>query len=405
MSNSIITSIFLIMLYMHPVFAQHHALNIESHLTFRSKHFFGPEDSFGALDGGMAQFNVKHHLDNLSSKMTINYKPGNKSTFDGSYLQYTKGIATYGIGAIDRNWSFSNNTSLILSHNARPTKSIYLKLKNRFGYDWLPSKANWSLEFFNGSNEGSLKNTKSKLTGLRAILSPIDGLNIELAQTSQWGGEGNDNGISTLAAALFFDSNNNTNSNINKLAGFGISYIIPSKILPLRIYGQTVGEDEAGNLPSCFSYLTGIELSSENIKYPTTITIEAIDTRIDATTNGNCGPNTMYNNNTYNYTNHGKSMGAAIDTEGTSLGLYIQSQVSKKINVELASRSVVINDFNWSKHRLSSTRQTGLINSLGFSWNHNNASISVDIYNQDINLNKSSIKSGNGVNFTSSIIF
>ena len=35
--------------------------------------------------------------------------------------------------------------------------------------------------------------------------------------------------------------------------GFGVSYLIPSKIIPLRIYGQAIGEDEAGNLPSCFA--------------------------------------------------------------------------------------------------------------------------------------------------------
>ena len=81
----------------------------------------------------------------------MNYDGYNNFTLDGSYLQYTQGIATYGCGAVDRHWSFSENTSLILSHNARPSKSIYLKLENRFGYDWLPSKANWSLEVLMGS--------------------------------------------------------------------------------------------------------------------------------------------------------------------------------------------------------------------------------------------------------------
>ena len=46
------------------------------------------------------------------------------------------------------------------------------------------------------------------------------------------------------------------------MAGFGISYLIPSNIMPLRIYGQAVGEDEAGNLPSCFAYLAGLEWSN-----------------------------------------------------------------------------------------------------------------------------------------------
>ena len=94
------------------------------------------------------------------------------------------------------------------------------------------------------------------------------------------------------------------------MAGFGISYTMPTKEIPLRIYGQAIGEDEAGNLPSCFTYLAGIEWTNTKIKYPTTVSIETIDTRIDKTRNGFCGPNTMYNNSTYDYTNYGKVNGS-----------------------------------------------------------------------------------------------
>ena len=173
----------------------------------------------------------------------------------------------------------------------------------------------------------------------------------------------------------------------------------------MRIYGQAIGEDEAGNLPSCFAYLAGLEWTNTKIKYPITVSIETIDTRIDTTKHGYCGPNTMYNNSTYDYTNYGKTMGAAIDTEGTSLGLYVRSQISQKINIEFATKSVVINDNNWSGHRLSSNRQSGFINSLGVSWVKNNISFNGNIYNQDFNLDKANIKSGYGVGFSSSIIF
>ena len=44
---------------------------------------------------------------------------------------------------------------------------------------------------------------------------------------------------------------------------------------------------------------------------------------------------------TYDYTNYGKTMGAAIDTEGTSLGIYLRSQISQKINIEFSTKSVV----------------------------------------------------------------
>ena len=113
----------------------------------------------------------------------------------------------------------------------------------------------------------------------------------------------------------------------------------------------------------------------------------------------------MYNNNTYDYINYGKTMGAAIDTEGTSLALSVLSQISQRINIEFKTKSAVINDNNWSGHRLSTKRQSGFINSFGVSWVKNNTSFSGDIYNQGFNLNKANIKSGYGIGFSSTILF
>jgi hypothetical protein len=398
-------SLFFIAITVQPIFAENQVMQNSTNLTFHSENFLGLKNSLRPSNKGIVTHNIRYNLDNLSSQLSLNYDGYNKFTFDRSYLQYTSGIATYGLGAIDRHWSFSDNTSLILSHNARPTKSIYLIINNKFGYHRLPSKANWSFEAFNGFTEESLNNTKSMLLGMRAIISPIEGLDFEIVQTSQWGGEGNETGLSAFGAALLFDTNKNKNANINKMAGFGISYSIPSNEIPLRIYGQAVGEDEAGNLPSCYGYLAGIELSNTRIKYPTTVGIEIVDTRIDTTRHGNCGANTMYNNKVYDYTNYGKTIGAAIDSEGTSLGLFVRSQISQKIDIEYSTKSVVINDSNWSNNRLSSKRQSGFINSLGASWNKNSIKFNGDIYYQGFNLDKAMIKNGYGVSFSSSIMF
>jgi len=389
----------------HPIFAQKQVLQIDTSLAFHSKHFLNLKNNLRSSDKDILKFKIKYDTVNSASQLALNYVEYNNLTLDRSYLQFNKGIATYGVGKVDRHWSFSNNTSLILSKNARPFESIYLKLENKFGYDWLPSKANWSFEAFNGFTKGSLNKSEAMLLGIRGIISPFKGLDFELIQTSQWGGDEYSNGISALGSAIFFDSNEGSNRNINKMAGFGISYLIPISIMPLRIYGQTIGEDEAGNLPSCYAYLAGLELINTKIKYPTIIGIELLDTRIDTTTHGHCGPNTMYKNNIYNYTNYGKTMGAAIDTEGTSLGLHVQSQISQKINIKFTTKSVVINDNNWSGHRLSSKRQSGLINSFGVSWITNNISFNGDIYNQGFSLDKGNIKSGYGFGFSSSISF
>ena len=45
----------------------------------------------------------------------------------------------------------------------------------------------------------------------------------------------------------------------------------------------------------------------------------------------NCGPNTMYNNGTYDYINYDTVLGVPIDTEGTSLEIFGQSQVNNNL--------------------------------------------------------------------------
>jgi hypothetical protein len=388
-----------------PTFAQNQPLSISSGLNFHSEPFLGLQNDLRSADKGTSNFKIKYNTVYSVSQLALNYDGYSNFNLDGSYFQYTNGIATYGVGAVNRNWSFSGRTSLILSHNARPSKSIYIKLKNEFDRDWLSTEANWSFEIFNGIIKGALNNSKSMLLGLRATLTPIKGLNFEIVQTSQWGGKGYNSDISALGAAILFDTNESSNSNINKMSGFGVSYSIPSNTIPLRIYGQAIGEDEAGNLPSCYGYLAGIEWTNAKIKHQTTVGIEAIDTRVDKTANGNCGANTMYNNNTYAYANYGSNMGAAIGTEGTSLELFIKSQISQKINIDYSTKFLTINDKNWYEHQLSSKRETGLMNSLGISWYKNNLKFNINVYNQGYILNKSNIKNSSGIGFSSSIKF
>jgi hypothetical protein len=386
-------------------FAQNQSLRTSGDLTFFSKSFLGLQNNFRSSNKSATKLNLSKSFNSTSAQLTLNFGEQDKFNLDNSFLQYSKGIATFGIGAVDRHWSFSKKTSLILSHNSRPIKSIYFKLKNKFSSDWLPSNSKWSLEFFNGFTEGSLNSKKSMLLGARAILSPTPNLKFEFVQTSQWGGAEYDTGLSAFGAALATDTNDESNSNINKMAGFGISYAIPLNKVQLQFYGQAIGEDEAGSLPSCYAYLVGSELSYSGIKYPTTIGIEAVDTRVKKTAHGYCGANTMYNNGIYNYTNYGKIMGAAISTEGTSLELFGQTNLSENVSLQYSTKIVVINDKDWSNHNLSSNRQTGSINSFSISWNKGDFNLTGNIYYQGVTLDKTHIKDGTGIGLSTSIKF
>ena len=82
------------------------------------------------------------------------------------------------------------------------------------------------------------------LLGMRLIIEPYHNLKFELLKTSQWGGSGYSNSFSALSSAILGNTNESNNSNINQMAGFGMSFENNIIQMPNRTYVQIIGEDE-----------------------------------------------------------------------------------------------------------------------------------------------------------------
>jgi hypothetical protein len=242
-------------------------------------------------------------------------------------------------------------------------------------------------------------------TGTRVTISPFEQLNFEFLQTAQWGDQSNRIYSTNIDALLFKNTNDGIASDINKMAGFGLSYSVPFKKNTYRFYSQTIGEDEAGNLPSCLAWMGGLELTAKEIAYPSTITLEAVDTRGKSTENGFCGPNAIYNNSSYKYTNNNTSFGVPIDTEGTSLELFGQTAINKNLGINYSAKFLNINDKDYSQHRLSSKRSFGTITSLGVYWEKDGFDLSGSISYQDMILDKANISNGAILSIFTSVEF
>ena len=156
-------------------------------------------------------------------------------------------------------------------------------------------------EAFNSIPKNSTGPKNAMTLGLRATIITTNNLKFEFLKVSQWGGKGYPGGSSGLSKALIGNTNEGKYRAINQIAGIGLSYSAPNIHFPLRIYGQLVGEDEAGNLPSCLIYLSGLEWKGLIFKKNTTFDFEIVDTRTKTSSHKNCGPNTAYNNNGYNF--------------------------------------------------------------------------------------------------------
>ena len=374
-----------------PLFSQNDALNMSLGTAFNSENVLGVNNNLRTHNKSKINFNLEYSDRNFSSILSLNFDDHNKLIFDNSFANYEKGIANFNIGKIDRNWSFSKKSSLILSSNSRPLEAISLNLENRFKTSWLPSTANWSVELINGSTKNSYNNKNSMLTGARITFSPLENLNFEFLQTVQWGDQNDKVYSSNIDVLLPINTNIGKSAHINKMAGFGLSYSVPLGENHYRFYSQTIGEDEAGSLPSCLSWMAGLELTAHKIKFPTTLSIEAIDTRVKKTEHGFCGPNTMYNNEDYDYTNYDVVLGVPIDTESTSLELFGKSQVNQDLSINYSAKFLSINDKDFSQHRLSSKRSLGTISSIGIHWKKDRLEFGGNISYQNLVLDKVNI--------------
>jgi len=397
--------VFAIFLDTQPLFSQNDTINMSVGTAFNSENVLGVHNNLRTQNKSNVDFNFEYSKRSLSSQLSLNFDDHDKFNFDNSYINYEKGIANLSIGKVDRIWSFSKKSSLILSSNTRPLEALFLSLENKFNMNWLPSPANWSVELINGSTKNSYNGKNSMLSGARVVISPSDKLNFEFLQTAQWGDQNDKLYSYNIDALLFGNSNEGINSAINKMAGFGLSYSVPLNKNTYRFYSQAIGEDEAGSLPSCYAWMAGLELTAPEMKLPTTLTIEAIDTRVKRSTHGNCGPNTMYNNNVYDYINYETVLGVPIDTEGTSLEIFGQSQVNNNLDINYSTKFISINDKDYSQHRLSSKSNSGTITSLGIYWEKDGFELGGNIGYQNMILDKANVSNGTIFSLFSSIKF
>ena len=116
---------------------------------------------------GISGIQKKTKFDNFTINTALNLDKTQKLTFDHSYIEYKNKNKTIGIGKINRHWSFSPFTSLILSSNAPPSNSFYLVInKNKKSSNTLFSLFGpWSIEIFNSFTSDTTKTKNPMLLG------------------------------------------------------------------------------------------------------------------------------------------------------------------------------------------------------------------------------------------------
>ncbi len=244
---------------------------------------------------------------------------------DGSYLAASLGNYMLSIGYMDRWWGPGWDGSLIVGTNARPVPAIAIERQESTPLDvavlrWLGP---WRFVTFMGQLEGDRDFPNALLFGMRIELRPIPSLQIAASRTAQWCGDGRPCTWDDFWN-LFIGNDNDQPLDRqpgNQLAGFDLRWTWPGGSVPLALYGQAIGEDEAGYLPSKYLGLFGAETWGEALGGSWRAHVEYADTACNfaGTPQYGCAYESSVYTDGYRY--RGFSLGHPVDSDGESLGI------------------------------------------------------------------------------------
>lgn len=222
-------------------------------------------------------------------------------------------------GQIPTYWGPGHDGSLIRGDASRPVYGFTAQRAEQKAFEnkWLSWVGPWQYQAFAGQLDHYTAVPDAKLVGLRLTAQPLAYFELGASRAIQWGGKGRPENLSSLWDAFVGNKDNGGTGEpdpSNQIAGFDARLNLQSLLsIPMSVYGQYVGEDEAGGLPSKKMYLAGVDYSSSFRNMPYQLYTEWADTR----TNGDA-LGISYNHSTYKdgYYQHGFPLGHAMGGDG-----------------------------------------------------------------------------------------
>ena len=208
----------------------------------------------------------------------------------------------------------------------------------------------------------------AKLLGFRLTAQPLPYLELGASRILQWGGEGRSESIDSLWNAIKGNDNFDDGAldKSNQIAGFDARLNLNHwSGVPISLYGQYVGEDEAGLLPSKKMYLAGVDYSSQFNNMPFQLYTEWADTR---TNRDVLGISYEHRNYKDGYYQHGFPLGHAMGGDGQmlSLGGDIRFDVMNRLNGRVMVAKV--NQSNSINNQAFTQKDE--IKALDLTWTH-----------------------------------
>lgn len=300
--------------------------------------------------------------------------------FDESYFSFKMNNYILSLGRKSRWWSPSKNSSLILSNASRPSYGVEIKnyqpiMPKRKIFSFF---GNVNYELFVNKLEKNRTIPNALLLGSRVSLNPSKNLNISLLRTAQFGGDNRPTDSKTILNLLIGKDNAGSkgvgvdDQPGNQLAGIDFKYKF-KKIRNASIYGQIIGEDEAGYLPSRNFYLIGGEYAFLFLGKPLYLNFDSVDTSSGR-------DNYTYSHTLYKdgYRYLGLPIGASIDADSKEQTLSLERIISDSKKITFSRSNYKINENSNSLNSYSS---------FPFSFNEYRAGLNFDYKKYYIDIN------------------
>lgn len=274
---------------------------------------------------GQAQFVLDYNSQSAAARLAIggitqNFR-GNSTKLmpDESYIAQKAGpLLLYG-GYMSQWWGPGWVSALSLSNNARPMPKIGLERLDTSASTWpiLRWLGPWQAQFFVGMLDGPRIQRDTFYNGLRFTFNPAPGLEIGLARTEEFCGQGH----SCVPLRDYFDVNNDP-AHTNKTNDEGLIDIKYSRVLggvPTQVYMQLMNEDSSPFTHSGTSHLFGASIFVPIRENPIRITAEYTDSlsTLDIFSFGDYLHGFSYTNSTYpdGMRYRGRTIGFSLDSD------------------------------------------------------------------------------------------
>ncbi len=193
---------------------------------------------------------------------------GQQLRVDGSSVSLRFGNWHFSAGAPERWWGPGNESSLILSTNARPMLQLALDrvVSTPSSVPILRWAGPWRFSAFLARAEGERADVDRALfMGMRLSFKPWQILDIGLSRSAQFCGAGRPCDLETFGRVLLGRDNAGIRVSPedepgNQMAGADIRLTSPFRPLPLALYAQLIGEDSSSTaIPEKYLGLLGVE--------------------------------------------------------------------------------------------------------------------------------------------------